>query len=492
MVIAGLDIGTSSSTLAIYNTQGRLLYKDSKNYHAFGTGGERKLNISTVKNKVKDLFLNAVKFGFDSIDALAISSIGESMVFLDKNDQILSDAIVTGDGRGQDELQEIVEKFNPTEIMQITGLPPNILYSLPKCLWLKKHSDVLKKTDKVFLFEDYFGYCLTGMRMVSYSSAARSMAFDIKNKKWNDQLLNLAGLSKDLFSIPVSSGTVLGKILPKVAEELGLKQQTLVIVGAHDQAVAALGAGLVDLDTAETGMGTCQFTSILLPEYTVNDIMLKHDFACMPYILEDTFFTSIEITTCGSLKNWYKKTFFAENDSDTSDFFKYIDDKAKDKLNDLIVLPQFGSAGNPHLRMDADGIFYGLNLNTSREEIYRAILESFALQTLLCLNILNTINIGLEVNEIIATGGGAQSALNLQIMANVLNKNISSSQNVESGTIGCFILAGFGIGIFDDIHSAVQRFTPTHYHFRPDKDLQEYYQKKSKKYNKIYENYFDV
>lgn len=76
------------------------------------------------------------------------------------------------------------------EIMDITGLPPSEMYGLPKYMWMNEHTDVIKRAGNIFFFEDYIGCILTGKRMVSYSSASRSMAFDIHRKCWSKQLLS--------------------------------------------------------------------------------------------------------------------------------------------------------------------------------------------------------------------------------------------------------------------------------------------------------------
>ena len=75
-------------------------------------------------------------------------------------------------------------------------------------MWLNQNTDVIKKAKAILYYEDFIGYILTGKRMVSYSSAARSMAFDIRKKEWSEELLGAAGISLQQMSVPVAPSTV--------------------------------------------------------------------------------------------------------------------------------------------------------------------------------------------------------------------------------------------------------------------------------------------
>ena len=139
----------------------------------------------------------------EKIDAMAVTSLGESVVCLDKNNRALANSMLTGDCRGIPETQEIIDRIGAQKIFEITGLPPNELYGLPKYMWLNRNSDAVKNAKAILFYEDYVGYMLTGERKVSYSSAARSMAFDIRKKDWSEELLSLADIRKEQMSEPV-------------------------------------------------------------------------------------------------------------------------------------------------------------------------------------------------------------------------------------------------------------------------------------------------
>lgn len=150
------------------------------------------------------------------------------------------------------------------KIFEITGLPPNELYGLPKYMWLNRNTDAVKRAEAILFYEDFVGYMLTGQRKVSYSSAARSMAFDIRKMEWSKELLKLAGIRAEQMSEPVKPCTVIGAILPETAKELHLSPDMMLVAGGHDQSCAALGSGLNRIEAGECGMGTCEFLFTML------------------------------------------------------------------------------------------------------------------------------------------------------------------------------------------------------------------------------------
>jgi len=315
-----------------------------------GVSGYRELDPVVVLSGVKECLKNVTKSLTGPITALAVGTLGESVVCIDQERNILGKSMVTGDKRGIPEVKEILLRVSKAEIMNITGIPASEMYSLPKLLWMSKNTNIIKKAKYIFMYEDYIGYYLTGKRKVSYSSASRTMAFDVEQKVWSKKLLDIAGISVGQMSEPVDAGTIIGRILPEVADELGLSGQIQVAVGGHDQECAALGAGVVSAGIGEDGLGTCEVMNIMLGRPLRTEYMLKNDLACIPGMIPKTYMTNLEITTCGILMNWSRDCIFKgihmKCEEIGENFFTYMDREAAKIKTELLVLPQFGSAGN--------------------------------------------------------------------------------------------------------------------------------------------------
>ena len=379
MVYAGLDVGTSGCKLVAYDLDGREVFAASRRYVETGSEGRRELDPQLVLQAIKETLKETGTHCPQPIRALSVASIGETVAFLDSEDRPLMNAMLTGDCRGIPQTRRLIAEKGAQRIFEITGLPPNELYSLPKWMWVNEETDVLEHTERILFFEDLVGYLLTGRRKVSYFSAARSLAFDIGRKAWSQELLDMAGIRAEQLSEPVAPFTVIGTILPEMAEALSLPRDMKIVVGGHDQSCAAFGSGLSGMATGECGMGTCEFMFIMMPRRQMTGYMLENDFTCIPYVLEDTYLSSLEITTCGILKNWARDTLFADIRRDCEargvNFFQEMDRRAAGLDTDVMLLPQFGSSGNPHLSMDAQGVIAGLTIHTRPEEIYLALLE---------------------------------------------------------------------------------------------------------------------
>lgn len=400
---------------------------------------------------------------------------------------------MTGDKRGILEVEEILQDFSKEEIMELTGIPISEMYSLPKFLWMHKNTDVLERAKYIFMYEDFIGYYLTGKRMISYSSASRTMAFDIKRKAWSKELLEMAGISEHQMSKLVDSGTVLGTILQDIARELGLPEHVKIAAGGHDQECAALGAGVISKGMGEDGHGTCEVMNIMLHEPLNSKYMLKNDLACIPGMIPGTYMTNIETTTCGILMNWSRDCIFEGINKTCMEkginFFSYMDQAAREVKTDLLILPQFGSSGNPNINYDTKGLIWGLTVHTKPVEIYRAIKESMAFQMAMAYE--HAKPAGIEMEKIAITGGGAVSDLTMQIRADVFGMEIISLKQKEAGTLGCMIVAAKAMGYFSDFEEGVKCTVQIEKTFTPDEKNKEYYQLKYERYKRLYQSMHD-
>lgn len=489
MAIAGIDIGTSGLKVIIFGNEGNILYQAHRKYQEIREYGFRELSPVIVAQHVFSALEESIQNTNQKIAAIAVASLGESLVFLDQNDKVLCHSMVTGDVRGAEQALDIQKTFNEQKIMEITGLTPCEMYSLPKLMWMRQNTSVLDRTHKIYFFEDYIGYLLTGERKVSYTSAARSMAFDIRHKVWCESLLSIAELDESLFSDPVAPGTVIGTILPRMAARLHLSPDTIVVAGGHDQSLAALGGALIDPSIAEDGHGTCEFLSVMLPKNPDLSIMAEQDLPCSPYILPDQYLTGLEITTCGALMNWSQETIFSgvrqQCQKKNINFFEYMDQQAKNIRTDISVLPQFGSSGNPDINYHVTGTIAGLTLHTTLPDIYLGLKESLAFQMRLAYEYSQ--KAGISIQKLVFTGGGSSSRLTAQIRADVFRMPVYRLACNEAGAMGCMILSAVALGIYTDIRTCVDNLVHFSDEIVPTDGCKDMYEEKFQKYKQFYQ-----
>lgn len=487
MAIGGLDVGTSGCKFVVYDHNGNTLYVAHRGYSEFGTDGRREVNGYVIWENVKDVIKDAAKNSPEKIEGFAIATLGESAVPVSVEGEILYNSMVVGDCRGISETKKLMDKFGDIKVMRVSGVPISEMYSLPKFMWINENTDVFERTKYLFLYEDFIAYKLTGVRKVSYSSAARTMAFDIMKKEWSEELLNAAGLTTGMMSPPAPSGSVIGNVLPQMAKELGLPSNTVIVVGGHDQNCATLGGGVCSPEYIEDGLGTCEVMSVMLTYPRMDDYMIKNDLVCIPYVLPDKYLTYLVLPTCGILINWFRDVFFnemyREYKARGENVLKALDEMAGDLPTNLLVLPQFGSAGIPRVDYEAKGLFWGLTVHTQPIEMYRAVIESISYQMLLAYETLTPF--GINCKNIRITGGGS-SPLTAQMRADIFNKEVTMLKNKESGTLGCAILAGAALGVYKNIEDGIEKAVQTGRTFYPDTKRREIYMKKYEKFKKLY------
>jgi xylulokinase len=356
-------------------------------------------------------------------------------------------------------------------------------------MWIKNHMpEVYSKTWKFLLFADFILFKLGAKPHTDYSLAARTMAFDIINKKWSPEILECAGVEEDKFGEPVLAGTVVGELSKDVAAELGLSQGVILVAGGHDQPCAALGAGVIKSDLAVDGLGTTECITPAFSRAIISDAMAASSFACVPHVVRDMYVTYAFTFTSGSILKWYRNNFgsvFMEEAKRANiNLYDLLIEKAAPNPADIFVLPHFAGAATPYMDTEAKGAIVGLNINTKAEDIIKAILEGITYEIMV--NVERLGEAGIRVDELRVVGGLAKSDPFLQLKADMMGRKVTTMQVSEAGTLGVAILAGTASGVYRSTEEAVKRLVKIKKEFYPDKKLHEIYIEKFQTYKKIY------
>lgn len=444
MAYAGIDVGTSGCKMVVYDEKGTILSSASRSYSQTGTDGYRELDPNVVIANVKEAIREAATASPEPIACVSVASMGESIVCLYETGYACFPSMLTGDKRGIAECEILKKQISESEVHQITGLPLSELYALPKWIWISQQTDVFERSKHIFFYEDFVGWMLTGAKKVSYSSAARSMAFDIRNNCWSEKLLAFANLAPERLSLPVPSGTIIGSVLPEVASNLGLSTDTLVAAGGHDQSCCALGSGMIDESIGEDGQGTCEVMEFMLPTLTSDEYMIKNGITCAPHIIPGKFLAQIEVPNCGILMNWSRDNLFADVrnqcQQNNTPFFQHMDQAVKDREpGNLYILPSFGSAGNPDVSNDSRGTIWGLTIHTTPYDLFQGLKEGMAYQIYMSYLTLNSL--GVHPRSIRVTGGGSLSDYTMQLRADVFGIPMECTDNEQAGTLACAIIS---------------------------------------------------
>lgn len=485
MIIGGLDVGTTGCKIALYNEKATLVDTYYYEYKAVHQNGTHEIDFHDVKNGVLSLLKEAVsKY---RIDALGVTSFGETFAMLDENDNILTPSMLYTDPRGKEQCECLEKTVSKERLIEITGVSPNPMYSIAKIMWQKENRpDEFSKTRHILLGEDFIVYTLTGNAVVDYSLAARTAAFDIKNKCYSKEILSVAGIDEKLLSKPVPTGSIAGKTLEKINDYLGIDYEITVINGAHDQIAGIIGSGVFESGFAMDGTGTVECIPVVLNEVPNNANLYDCGYSVVPFIGNKYACYALSFTGGATLK-WFRDNFAeyekqnAENEN--KNVYALLDGSVPEKPTEILILPHFAGAATPYMDSNSKAAMVGITLETTKFDIYKALMEGTSYEMLLNFNVLKEFT-G-DVKEIRATGGGATSDVWLQIKADILDAKIVSLDCKEVGAAGTAALAGVAIGAFDNLKETVSKMVPTRKEFVPKAE-------NTKKYKELFNKYKDL
>jgi xylulokinase len=494
VAIMGLDIGTTGCKSTVLSPSGKVLASRYLEYEAKRAAGLHEMDAEEVWRCVKTVVSAAAQQSAqesgEEVDAIGISSFGESAVPVDENGNPLACAILYTDPRGLEQTQLLCERLGEGRIAALTGLPPNRMYTLPKLMWFKAfRPEIYRKAYKFLLFEDYILFRLTGECVIDYSLASRTMCFDLAHKGWSGEMLEAAGIDGRKLSRPVPSGTVAGEVIPALAAELHLGAHTRAVTGGHDQVCASLGAGVLVPGLSVDGTGTVECIAPAVGRIPDSETLRAGGYACAPHAVPGLYLVYAFSFTGGVLLKWFRDTLargeYQRMRAAGNNFYRMMDERAAAAgPSPLLALPHFAGAATPYMDESATGALVGLTLETRQEDVYRALMEGVTFEMLLNLEMLE--KGGIHVRELRATGGGASSALWLQIKADITGLPVLSLANCEAGTIGAVMLAGCATGRYSSLTEASAALLKTGRTFLPDQGMHERYMEQYARYRRLY------
>lgn len=494
MTIAGLDIGTTGCKCTVFSDKGKYLDRAYKDYPVTRNLSGHEVSAEAIMSGVWDVLAEA-SHKYPDIAAIGITSFGETFVMTDNKGNPLAPAMLYTDPRGSKECGELIEKVGSRQIAEITGLRPHEMYGLSKMMWICENApDIWRSVAYIFEISDYVAFMLTGNRMVDYSLATRTMAFDVKSCGWSAVMLDAAGIDEALLSTPVPSGSCVGTLRAEAASKVGLSSKVEVVLAGHDQVAAAIGAGAFTPSVAVDGAGTVECITPVFDGRPNPAVMYDGYYCLVPYLEQDRYVTYAFSYTGGALVQWcadtlskLEKELSRQTQQNINVFLekKYLDKhEGKVPATGLLVLPHFAGAATPYMDTGSKGAILGLTLDTAVEDIYIACMEGIAYE--MRLNMEKLGDAVKPVKKLNATGGGARSAVWMQMKADILNLPITALKTVDAGTVGCAMTAGVAVGVFKNLDEAAACMVEEEHTYEPSKAAHDDYTQMYEKYKQLY------
>ena len=478
MLYIGVDLGTSAVKLLLMDSEGKIRNIVSKEYPLYLP------KPGWSEQKPEDWFeksmegIKELTEGFDKSEVAGISFGGQmhGLVALDKDDNVIRPAILWNDGRTGEETDYLNQVIGKDKLSEYTANIAFAGFTAPKILWMKKNEpENFAKIAKIMLPKDYLAYKLSGVHCTDVSDASGMLLFDVKNRCWSKEMMEICDVKEEQLAKVYESYEAVGTLKPEIAAELGLSETVKIVAGAGDNAAAAVGTGTVGDGRCNISLGTSGTIFISSKEFGVDKFNALHSFAHA----DGSYHLMGCMLSAASCNKWWM-----EDIMKATDFAG--EQAAIEKLgeNHVYYLPYLMGERSPHNNPNARATFIGMTMDTTRADMYQAVLEGVAFALRDSFEVAKSLGINIERTKI--CGGGAKSPLWKKMIANILGIKVDVIESEEGPGYGGAMLAAVACGEFASVEEAAEKLVKVVDTVEPDPELVAKYEARYQQFKEIY------
>jgi len=452
--IMAIDQGTTSTRAIIYDKEGQPQWSFQREIEQyFPEPGWVEHDANEIWIKTLQVVAGVlIESGLDpsDIEGIGITNQRETTVIWDKETGVpIYNAVVWQSKQTSEIVDQLIEDGHTDLIHKKTGLVVDSYFSATKIMWILDEVDGSRERAEngELLFgtiDTWLLWKLTGgeVHVTDYSNASRTMLFNIEDLEWDEELLEILDIPKDLLPEVRSSSEVYGKTIPE-----HFYGQEVPIAGiAGDQQAALFGQTAFEKGMVKNTYGTGAFIIMNTgkePIISENGLLTTLAYGIdgeITYALEGSIFVA------GSAIQWLRDGMRMFSDSPESEEYA----SRVDTTDNVYVVPAFTGLGAPHWDQDVRGAVFGLTRGTSKEQFIRATLESMAYQTRDVIDAMRE-DSGIDIPTMRVDGGAANNDFLMQFQADILNTTIERTEIMETTALGAAYLAGLATGFWEDL-----------------------------------------
>lgn len=474
----GIDLGTSAMKGIVVDRGGNVVKQTSVSYEVScpkdgWTEQDPKIWVEALDNVLSCLLSGGIA---DEIKGISFSGQMHGLVAIDFQGKVIRPCILWNDARTEVQTAYLNEVVGKKALAEYTGNIAFAGFTAPKLLWLKENEpDNFGKINKIMLPKDYLAYVLTNVAATDFSDASGTLLLDVKNKKWSNEMLRICGLSIEQLPSLHESYECIGNITSDIALRYGMRGNVKVIIGAGDNASAAIGNGTVRDGDCNISLGTSGTIFVCRDSYVAQESNSLHNFVHA----NGKWHLMGCILSAASCRKWWIENILQLDDYDNDEFLASASD-----CTNLVFLPYLRGERSPHNDVQARGAFVGLSAETTRGQMSRAVMEGVAFAIRDCLEM--TKQNGVSPRYATLCGGGAKSRVWRQILADVLAIPIRVPHAEQGPSYGATILAMVGCGEYANIEDATDHLAKPCEEVLPDVHRTAVYEKAYRRYTKLY------
>lgn len=487
MLYIGIDLGTSAVKLLLMDGAGKIQKIVSREYPLYFP------NPGWSEQNPEDWYTEAIEglkeltADCDKSQVAGISFGGQmhGLVILDKDDQVIRPAILWNDGRTAKETDYLNQEIGKDKLSEYTANIAFAGFTAPKVLWVKNQEpENFARIEKLMLPKDYLAYRLSGTFCTDVSDASGMLLFDVKNKCWSKEMMDICGVKESQLPKIFESYEAVGTLKPELAAELGLSETVKIAAGAGDNAAAAVGTGTVGDGSCNISLGTSGTIFISSEKFGVDAHNALHSFAHA----DGHFHLMGCMLSAASCNKWWMDEILKTKD--------YAGEQTGIKelgKNQVFFLPYLMGERSPHNNPNARGTFMGMTMDTTREDMTQAVLEGVAFALRDSFEVAKALGIRIDRTKI--CGGGAKSPLWRQMIADIFNIKVDIPESEEGPAMGGAMLAAVACGEYAGVEEAAEKIVRIVDTVEPIPENAKRYEKQYQKFRQIYpavKEVFDV
>ncbi|MBW1605368.1 gluconokinase [Lactobacillus sp. Sy-1] len=478
--IIGVDIGTTSAKVILYDQNGQIIGVQNNGYPMYQDTPDMseedpdEILEATVKG-IRRL-ADKVNQETDTIKGVSFSCAMHSLIVLDENYKPLTRAITWGDNRAYKYAHELKESELGKKLYEATGTPIHPMTPLSKILWLKNdHKDIYDKARWYIGIKEYILHRFFGVLKEDYSIANATGMFNIYNMDWDEDALKLTGVRRDQLPELVDTTYQLRGLHDHTAKFLHLDPATPFVIGSSDGPLANLGVNAIQPGVEAVTIGTSGAVRIMSDKPKTDK---KGRVFCY-YLTKGMWVIGGPVNNGGSVFKWVKDQLCAP-EKVTAEQMGVSPYEILTKIaahihagsDGLIFHPYLGGERAPIWNANARGSFFGLTRIHTRAHMIRAALEGI---------VYNLYTVSLALKEVVGdpksiqvTGGFAQSAICRQIISDIFEQEVHIPESVEGTALGAATLGMYSLGMISDL-SEVKNFVGKSFALEPNQENYEIY-----------------
>ncbi|MHC1783553.1 MAG: L-fuculokinase [Anaerolineaceae bacterium] len=481
--LAGIDLGSTSLKCVIYDLAGNVVSSSTRPTernnpypdHPEWTVWQPEQICGGTADAIKE---SVTKLGDPRhIQAVAVTGMGMDGVPIDEQGNWLYPFISWHNPRTEAQLHWWENQIGAEWNFRVGGNNLWRFSTALRLLWMAEHEpEILARTDKWLLIEDFLNFMLCGRRATDYIMASCTLLFDLLKRDWSDEILSQTGIERRLLCEALPSGKPLGEVTEAATEATGLRVGTRVVLGGHDYLCGALPVGAFRPGVVLDVTGTWEIVLTAIPVPILTSEVQKLGVTVETHVAHDIYAVWGGAVASDMLE-WYSKEygFEAQRRVDKEggvdwDYLMAETSASPAGARGAMFLPHLSAAGCPVVDARSLGAFVGLSNFVQRCDMLRAIIEGLDYQVL---DIVTALKMGLGINpdRPVAVGGATRNSFWIQNKADITGLPIDVPEVEEATPLGAAILAGIGIGLYRNEQDAFEHVYKPGKTYQPDPQL---------------------